>query len=56
VLWGGVEEAVEVRRSWLEERNGVRLVCYRLEMEDGTLIEVSKPEGAAAWRLDREIG
>jgi hypothetical protein len=56
VLWGGVEEAVEVRRSWLEERNGERLVCYRLEMEDGTLIEVSKPDGAVAWRLDREIG
>jgi MFS family permease len=55
VLWGGVEERVEVRRSWLEERDGERLACYRLEMEDGTTIEVSRPEGAVAWRLDREL-
>lgn len=55
VMWGGVEEAVEVRRGWREERNGQRLVCFRLAMEDGTLIDVSKPEGAASWRLDREV-
>ena len=55
VVWGGVEEAVEVRRGWREERNGRRLVCLTLAMEDGTVIEVSKPEGAASWRLDREI-
>lgn len=56
VLWGGVEETVEVRRGWREERNGKRLVCFRLAMEDGTLIDVSKPEGAGSWRLDREVG
>jgi MFS family permease len=55
VLWGGVEEAVEVRQSWLEERNGRRLVCFTLAMEDGTVIEVSKPEGFTNWRLDREL-
>lgn len=55
VLWGGVEETVEVRRSWLEERNGERLACFRLAMEDGTVIEVSKLEGATSWRLDREL-
>jgi MFS family permease len=55
VVWGGVEETVEVRRSWLEERNGQRLVCFTLAMEDGTVIEVSRPEGATSWRLDREL-
>ncbi|MEW6059051.1 MAG: MFS transporter [Actinomycetota bacterium] len=55
LLWGGVEETVEVKRSWLEERNGKRLVCFRLAMEDGTVIEVSKPEGATSWHLDREL-
>jgi len=55
VLWGGVEETVEVERSWREERNGQRLTCFRLAMEDGTLVDVSKPEGATSWRLDREI-
>jgi uncharacterized membrane protein len=56
VLWGGVEETVEVERSWREERNGQRLACFRLAMEDGTLVDVSKPEGATSWRLDREVG
>lgn len=55
VVWGGVEEGVEVQRSWLEERNGARLACFRLVMEDGTVIEVSRREGATAWSLDREL-
>ncbi len=55
VVWGGVEEAVEVRRSWLEERNGTRMSCFRLAMEDGTVIEVSRAEGMRGWRLDREV-
>ncbi len=55
VLWGGVEESVEVQRAWREERDGERIECYRLALEDGTVIEVSKPEGAESWRLDREL-
>lgn len=55
VVWGGVEEAVDVQRSWREERGGERLVCFRLAMEDGAVIEVSKPEAGDAWRLDREL-
>ncbi len=55
VVWGGIEERVEVERSWREQRGTERLVCFRLVMEDGTQIEVSKPEGAEAWRLDREL-
>ncbi len=55
VVWGGVEERVDVQRSWLEERNGRRLTCYRLVMEDGTVIQVSKPEGSGSWRLEQEL-
>lgn len=55
VVWGGVEEKVEVRRSWREERDGERLECFRLALEDGTEIEVSRREGSETWRLDREL-
>ena len=51
----GVEEPVEVERSWREERAGVRLLCFRLELPDGSRIEVSKPEDGGGWRLDREL-
>lgn len=54
IEWGGVEETVEVERSWLEERGGVRLACFRLALQDGTVIDVSKPVDGTAWRLDRE--
>jgi MFS family permease len=55
VVWGGVEEDVRVQRSWLEERNGERRTRYRLAMEDGTVIEVSRAEGAPSWSIDREL-
>ncbi|MBA3690144.1 MAG: MFS transporter [Actinobacteria bacterium] len=48
VLWGGVEERVQVRRAW--ERDGRR--CFRLAMADGSEIEVSGRPGA--WRRDAE--
>jgi len=54
VEWGGVEETVDVERSWLEERDGVRLTCFRLMLRDGTIIDVSKPVDGTAWRLERE--
>ncbi|MGZ8603858.1 MAG: MFS transporter [Actinomycetota bacterium] len=56
VVWGGVEEDVEVRRRWLDEREGERRMRYLLEMRDGTVIEISKGDGDPGWRLDREIG
>lgn len=55
VVWGGVEERVEVERAWHEQRDGEQLVCFRLAMEDGTVIEVSRPVTEASWRLDREL-
>ncbi|MBI3648946.1 MAG: MFS transporter [Actinobacteria bacterium] len=54
IVWGGVEEAVEVRRSWLEERDGERRRCFRLELQDGSVLDVSSPEPAGPWRLDAE--
>ena len=56
VVWGGVEETVEVERRSLEETDGVRRTRYRLRMLDGTTIEVSKVEPDGAWTLEREIG
>jgi predicted MFS family arabinose efflux permease len=55
VVWGGIEEAVEVRRGWLDERDGERRMRYRLAMRDGTVIEVSRGEAESRWRLDREL-
>jgi MFS family permease len=55
VIWGGVEEDVEVVDGRLEERDGDRRMRYRLAMQDGTVIEVSKGESDPAWRLDREL-
>jgi MFS family permease len=55
LLWGGVEELVEVEREWLEERDGARRRCFRLTLEDGTLLQVSRPEPDGSWRLDREL-
>jgi MFS family permease len=56
VVWGGVEETVEVELRSLEETDGVRRTRYRLRMLDGTTIDVSKVEPDGAWTLERELG
>jgi MFS family permease len=56
VVWGGVEEDVEVIRRWLDERDGQRRMRYRLALADGTEIEISRSDDEPAWRLDRELG
>jgi predicted MFS family arabinose efflux permease len=55
VQLGGVEELVDVERSWHEDRAGIRLLCFRLRLADGSRIEISKAEGEMRWRLDREL-
>ena len=55
IVWGGVEERVEVERGWLEDRDGERRRCFRLTLEDGTVVQVSRSEPDGAWRLDREL-
>lgn len=48
IVWGGVEEDVQVRRAW--ERDGRR--CFHLVMADGSEVEVSGRPGQ--WRRDGE--
>jgi MFS family permease len=53
---GGQDEPVEVERSWREQRAGNDLLCFRLRLEDGTRIEISRPvDRSDRWRLDREL-
>jgi hypothetical protein len=54
IVWGGVEEAVEVLGSWREERDGERRLRFRLALADGSVIEVSRREPDGTWRIDRE--
>jgi predicted MFS family arabinose efflux permease len=56
IVWGGVEEAVEVERRSLEESDGVRRTRYRLRMQDGTTVDVSRVEPGGSWTLERELG
>lgn len=54
VIWDGVSVKVaEVEGSWQEEREGVRLLRFRLRLADGRRVEVSRGE---EWRLDRILG
>lgn len=52
VLRGTAFQVEEVERTWREERNGERLLCFRLRLEGGRRIQVSLGE---TWRLDREL-
>jgi MFS family permease len=55
VVMSGLEEPVEVERSWQEERSGSRLMCFRLRLPDGSRIEVSRADDAGRWSLDRQL-
>ncbi|HZB04142.1 MAG TPA: MFS transporter, partial [Actinomycetota bacterium] len=52
IMSGRVTDVERVERSWREERDGERLLCFRLRLADGRRIQVSLGE---AWRLDREL-
>jgi MFS family permease len=52
VLQGQELDVEEVERSWREERDGERLVCFRLRLVGGRRIEISLGD---TWRLDREL-
>lgn len=54
VHWGGVREAATVRHGWTSH-DGEDRVGYRLELADGTVIDVSRPGAGGDWRLDREL-
>ncbi|HVF08249.1 MAG TPA: hypothetical protein VNC60_06705, partial [Actinomycetota bacterium] len=55
VVWGGVEEPVDVVRSALDERDGVQTRRFRLALADGTVLDVSRDEPDGDWRIDREL-
>ncbi len=54
IVWGGVEEPVDVVRSWREERDGVPMSGYRLALQDGTVLDVTRVEPDGGWRIERE--
>ena len=54
VVWGGVEEPVEVVRTALEERDGERRRRFRLSLADGTVLDVSRREPDGEWAIDSE--
>jgi predicted MFS family arabinose efflux permease len=57
VVLGGEESTVVVEKTWHAERDGGRRLCFRVRLEDGARIEISRPEDAPSggWRLDREL-
>jgi predicted MFS family arabinose efflux permease len=55
IRWGAAEEPVEVMRSWLEERDGQRRRAFRLKLQDGTGLDVSRAEPDGIWEIDREL-
>ena len=52
VLHGETFAVAEVERSWLDERDGEQLRCFRLRLHGGRRIQVALGE---TWRLDREL-
>jgi MFS family permease len=52
VLGGETLPVAEVERSWLDERDGARLRCFRLRLQGGRRIQVSLGD---TWQLDREL-
>ena len=51
LLWDGVPFPVEeTERSWHEERNGHRYLCFRVRLADGRRVEISRGE---EWRVER---
>ena len=54
IVWGGVEEPVDVMRSWNEERDGVPMRRFRLSLQDGSLLDVSRVEPDGMWSIERE--
>lgn len=56
IRWGAAHKPVDVEESWLEEdvESCVRRLRYRLHLDDGTRLDVSRAEPDGEWRIDRE--
>ena len=48
----GDEVPVEALSSWHEERQGVRVLRFRVKTPEGLVLELSRPEAGGPWRLD----
>ncbi len=51
IVRGGPEEPVEVEDEWLEERNGERFRCFRLQIDADDIIDISRREPDGAWQV-----
>lgn len=54
VTWGGVRETVTLRHGWSSE-DGEGRTGFRIELADGTVLDVSRPTDGGDWRIDREL-
>jgi hypothetical protein len=54
VRWGGAEEAVEVLRTGVEDRDGARRHRLRVRLADGSVLDLARVEPDGAWELERE--
>ena len=54
IRWGAAMEPVEVLRSWIDERGGGRRRCFRIRLDDGSVLDISRPEPDGVWTVDRE--
>ncbi|HEX2089625.1 MAG TPA: MFS transporter [Actinomycetota bacterium] len=55
VSFAGEEQQVEVERSWVEERDGIRRRRFRLRLPDGSRMEVASDLDGNRWVLEREL-
>jgi MFS family permease len=54
IRWGAAEEPVEVIRSWIDERGDGRFRCFRIRLDDGSVLDISRLEPDGVWTIDRE--
>ena len=41
-------------RSWIHERGDGRFRCFRIRLDDGSVLDISRPEPDGDWTIDRE--
>jgi MFS family permease len=54
IRWGAAQEPVEVLRSWIDERGDERFRCFRIRLDDGSVLDISSREPNGPWGVDRE--
>jgi hypothetical protein len=54
VRWGGAEEPVDVLRTAVDERDGVRRHRLRLRLLDGSVLDLVRIEPDGSWGIERE--